>query len=160
MGYRVDNLFNASVNISDNTLIFSNSGSYAGAYIFNDKIEAPYSVEMEYIDINGSFTFGIGFVNDSYNGTNANFIFKGYYGKVNNDYWGTLTPKGKYAQPQTGDKYRFEVYNDKIDTYVNNEFFVSSNPSVTVSPFTGRFAIIGTDSPCQQKWKNIKIKKI
>lgn len=148
----------ASVSITDNQIRFSNSSSYYGAYIFNDKIGVPYSVELEYVDTGGgNFVFGLGFVNDNYSGTNTNYIANTYYGKTNNDYWGCLA-NGKSARPVTGDVYRFDVYEDHIDTYKNDVFLHTCTPSV--SPFTGRFAIIGTDYPRTQQWRNIKIIKL
>ena len=146
----------ASVNISNGQLSFSNSTAYYGAYIFNSKPDAPYMVELTYVDTSGgNFVFGLGFVNDNYTGTRDNYVANCYYGKTNNDYWGCLA-NGKSTRPVTGDVYRLEVYEDHIDTYKNNELLKTCTPEV--SPFTGRFAIIGTDSPRKQTWKDIKIK--
>lgn len=141
---------------------FSNNGSYRGAYIFNQKPGNSYAVELEYVETSGSFTFGWAFVSDSYDGeraSDANAPIRGYYGKVNNDYWGSLLPVGKYSRPTTGDKYRLEVYSNHVDTYLNDNLLISITP--TINPLIeGRFAIIGTDTPRNQSWRNIKIKLI
>ena len=115
-------------------------------------------VELTYVHTNeGNFVFGLGFVNDNYTGTRTNYVANMYYGRTNWDYWGCLAD-GKATAPVTGDVYRFEVYEDHIDTYKNDALLKTCTPAV--SPFTGRFAIIGTDVPRRQTWKNIKIKKL
>lgn len=153
-----------TASVNNNTLSFSNSGAYKGAYIFNNKVGEPYVVELEYIETSGLFTFGLGFLNDNYTDertdTSSNVKLKSYYGKANYDYWGTLTPVGSHAQPVTGDKFALKVYDTYVETYLNGELFATTSISISDILSTLRFAIIGTDTPYKQSWRNIKIKKL
>lgn len=154
-GFIKSEYYPPGISISNNILNFNNSVPNSGAYIFNTKITEPYYVRMEYIDISGSYTFGVGIVSDSYTGTDENYLWYSRYSKVKHNYWGTGIGEVVDSDPKTGDMFRFEIYQSTVKLYRNNKLIFDVNISSNL--FDGRFAIIGTDTPYKQSWKNIKI---
>ena len=157
-GFITSQYVNSATINDDGMLSFYNNGKERGGFIFNYVLTPPYVIELTYVETSGSFTFRFGFVNEDYTGTNANIVTSLSYGKVNNDYWGGLTNQGsiKKPRPVTGDVYRLEVYDDEIITFKNDEVLFTQ--PISISDYNARFAILGTDFPYKQSWKDIKIK--
>ena len=144
------------MSITDDTIVYDNYPAYEGAYIFNPQITVPYSVEVEFNRLqSGGFVYGIGF-RDNNHTTDITYLYYSPRGA----YWGDMSNGELWtSEPVTGDIFRFEVRNGSITTY-KNDTLLCTQTSNDIVLGNCKFAIIGTDIPRKQSWKNIKIRTL
>ena len=143
---------NGSVSINGSSITVNNTTKEKPTYIFNDSIGVPYSVELEYIQTSGSFTYGLGFANSS-----NNALAGSYFSKSGNNYWGIFYLSGN--APSDGDVFKYVVTSNSVTVYKNNTQIGYREYDFNLLT-DGRFAIMGTDTPKKQQWKNFKLKKL